>query len=109
MEPSHPSVSSHVAVTHIEELEGLTTRIYNYVLGLCGGTKKREEDWQQMWQQAESFPEDKNQLWKQKGGIFDPAAQKWFGSNKKTKQTYSTSWSTFTIAPTSTSFNSPGT
>ena len=42
MEPHHSSVSSHaVAVAHIEELEGLTTRIYNYVLGLWGGEKKK--------------------------------------------------------------------
>ena len=31
-------LSSHdVAASHIEELEGLTTRIYNYVLGLWEG------------------------------------------------------------------------
>ena len=28
-------------VVHIEELEGLMARIYNYVLGLWGGKKKR--------------------------------------------------------------------
>ena len=51
------SVSSHaVAAGHIEELEGLTTRIYNYVLGLWGEKNKREEDWQQMLTQGESFP-----------------------------------------------------
>ena len=38
------------------ELEGLTTRIYNHVLGLWGGKKKKEEDWQQMLAQGESFP-----------------------------------------------------
>ena len=55
VEPHHPSVSSHaMAVAHIEELEGLTTTIYNYALGLWGG-KKREEDWQQMLAQGESF------------------------------------------------------
>ena len=38
---NHSSVSSHsVAVAHIEELEGLTTRIYNYVLGLWGRKKR---------------------------------------------------------------------
>ena len=42
MEPHHPSVSSHaVAAAHREELEGLATRIYSYVLGLWGGKKKR--------------------------------------------------------------------
>ena len=36
-----PPVSSHaVAGAHIEKLEGLTTRIYNYLLGLWGGKKK---------------------------------------------------------------------
>ena len=46
--PHCSSVSSHaVVVTHIEELQGPTTRIYNYVLGLWGGRKReREEDWQ---------------------------------------------------------------
>ena len=31
-----------MAAAHIEELEGLTTRIYNYVLELWGGKKKRK-------------------------------------------------------------------
>ena len=38
--------SSHilsVAASHIEELEGPTTRTYNYVLGLWGGKKKRTQ------------------------------------------------------------------
>ena len=40
MEPHHSSVGSHaVVVAHIEELEGLTIRIYNYVLGLWGEKK----------------------------------------------------------------------
>ena len=40
--PTHCS-SSHVeAASHIEESEGLTTRIYNYVLGLWGGGKKKK-------------------------------------------------------------------
>ena len=35
VEPHHSSVSSHaVAAAHIAELEGLTTRIYDYVVGL---------------------------------------------------------------------------
>ena len=39
-EPHHLSVGSHaVAASHIEELEGPTTRIYNYVLGLQGGKR----------------------------------------------------------------------
>ena len=39
-EPHDSSVSSHaVAVARTEELEGLTTRIYNYVLGLWGEKK----------------------------------------------------------------------
>ena len=41
-EPHHSSVSSYaVAAAHIEETEGLTTRIYNYVLGLWDKQKKR--------------------------------------------------------------------
>ena len=39
--PTHHSSSHVVAASHIEELEGLTTRIYNYVLGLWGEKKKR--------------------------------------------------------------------
>ena len=55
-EPHHLSVSScAVAAAHTDELEGLTTRICNYVLGLWGGGAKREEDWQQMLAQGESF------------------------------------------------------
>ena len=51
----HLPVSSHAeAAAHIEELEGLTTRIYNQALGL-GEEKKKEEDWQQMIAQGESF------------------------------------------------------
>ena len=42
-EPHHWSVRCHaVVVAHTEELEGPTTRIYNYALGLWGGEKKRE-------------------------------------------------------------------
>ena len=58
-EPHHLSVSSHAVVAAHIELEGLTTRIDNYVLGLRGGKKKREEDWQQMLAQRESFPAKK--------------------------------------------------
>ena len=54
-EPHESSVSSHaVAAAHIEELEGLTTRIYNYDLGFLGG-KRQEEDWQPMLAQGKSF------------------------------------------------------
>ena len=45
-----------MAAAHIEQLEGPTTRIYNYVMGLWGGKKKGEEDWQQMLAQGKSFP-----------------------------------------------------
>ena len=34
--PTHHSSGHAVAASHIEELEGLTTRIDNYVLGLWG-------------------------------------------------------------------------
>ena len=41
-EPHPLSVSSHmVVVAHIEKLEGPTTRIYNYVLGLWGEGKEK--------------------------------------------------------------------
>ena len=45
----------HVAVAGslIAELEGLITRIFDYVLGLRG-EKKKEEDWQQMLAQGQS-------------------------------------------------------
>ena len=39
--------------SHIEELEGLTTRIYNYVLGLWG-EKNKQEDWQPMLAMGQS-------------------------------------------------------
>ena len=43
IEPHHPSVSCHaVVVVHTEELEGLTTRIYNHALGWLLGGKKRK-------------------------------------------------------------------
>ena len=42
-DPHHLSVSSHpVVVAHIEELEGLTTRIYNHALGLWEGKEKKK-------------------------------------------------------------------
>ena len=46
MEPDHSSVSSHaVVMAHIEELEGLTTRIYNYVLGFGEEGKRTRFSW----------------------------------------------------------------
>ena len=47
-----------MVVAHVEELEGLTTKICSYALGLWGG-KRKEEDWQQMLAQGESFPAKK--------------------------------------------------
>ena len=42
-QPHHPSVSCHaVVVAHIEELEGLTTRIYSHAMGLWEGKIKRK-------------------------------------------------------------------
>ena len=38
--PTHRSSSHAVVASHIAELEGLATRIYNYVLGLWGGKKR---------------------------------------------------------------------
>ena len=46
VEPHHSSVSSHAVVAaHIEEPEGLTTRIYYYVLGLWGGKNPPKPVW----------------------------------------------------------------
>ena len=43
LEPHYASVSSHVvAADNTEELEGPTTRIYNYELGLWRGKKERK-------------------------------------------------------------------
>ena len=57
-EPYHLWYSCRaVAVADTEELEQLTTSIYNYLLGLWRGKKKKEEeDWQQMLAQGEFFP-----------------------------------------------------
>ena len=44
-----------LAAAHIQELEGIRTRMYNYVVGLWGG-KKGEQDWQQMLAQGKPFP-----------------------------------------------------
>ena len=42
-----------MAASHIEELEGLTTKTYNYLLELRG-EKKKEEDCQQFLAQGQS-------------------------------------------------------
>ena len=56
-EPHDSSVSSQaVAAAHIEGLEGLTSGIYNCVLGLW---EEKKEDWQQMVGQGKSFPAKK--------------------------------------------------
>ena len=39
--PTHCSSSHAVAASHLKELEGLTTRIYSYALGLWGGKEKQ--------------------------------------------------------------------
>ena len=39
----HHSSSHAEAVSHIAELDGFTTRIYNYLLGGCGEKKKKNE------------------------------------------------------------------
>ena len=42
------------------QLEGLTTKIYNYVLGGFGEKKlKKKEDWQQLLAQVPSFKKKK--------------------------------------------------
>ena len=48
-----------MVVAHVEELEGLRTRIYSYALGLWGGKGKKEEDWQQMLAEGDYFPAKK--------------------------------------------------
>ena len=46
-EPHHLSISCHgVAAAHIEELEGLTTRIYSHALGLWGEEKEKKKFFQ---------------------------------------------------------------
>ena len=57
--PTHRSSSNAVAVSHTEELERLTTRIYKLCTGALG--RKKEEDWQQTLAQGRSS--------KQKGGM----------------------------------------
>ena len=51
-----------MAAAHIEKLEGLTARIYNYVLRLWGGKKKKkekkEEDWRQGCQLKENLSQE---------------------------------------------------
>ena len=43
-----------MAASHIEELEGLTNRTYNYALGLLG-EKNKEEDGRQMLLRANLY------------------------------------------------------
>ena len=45
--PTCRSSSHAVVASHIEELEGLTTRIYNYVSGFWGEKKKNKNNYQQ--------------------------------------------------------------
>ena len=52
--PTYHSPSYAEAASHIEELEGPTSRIYNYVSGSFGEKEKKEEDWQQMLAQGQS-------------------------------------------------------
>ena len=54
--PTHCASSQGVVASHIEELEGLTTKINIYVLGFW--EKKKEEAWQQMlaWSQSSKKP-----------------------------------------------------
>ena len=51
----HHSSGHAEAATHTAELEGPTTRRYNYVLGGFGEKKKKlkREDWQQMSAQSQ--------------------------------------------------------
>ena len=46
-----------------EELEGLASKIYNYVLGLWGEKKKnKEEDWQQLLAEGQSSSKKKTTI-----------------------------------------------
>ena len=51
--------SGHIeAASHVPQLEGPTTKIYNYVLGKFGGKKaerNKKEDWQQLLAQVPIF------------------------------------------------------
>ena len=56
-------ISHAEAVSHIAELEGPTTRIYNYVLGGFGEKKgEKEEDWQWILAQEPIFNNKKKKL-----------------------------------------------
>ena len=50
-----------MGAAHLEELERLTTRIYNHELGLWEG-KKKDEDRQQMLAQGKSFLEKNEKI-----------------------------------------------
>ena len=55
--------SDPVAVSHIAEQEGPTTRIYNYVLGGFGEKKKKKKkDWQQMLAQVPILKKKKKRM-----------------------------------------------
>ena len=44
------------AASHVPQLEGLTTKIYNYVLGEFEERKqKKKEDWQELLAQVQIF------------------------------------------------------
>ena len=58
-----------MVVAHIEELEQLTTRIYNHAMGLWGVKKQKEEDWQWMLAHGESFPAKKKKKKKMGEGV----------------------------------------
>ena len=62
VEPHHPSVGSHAVVAaHVEQLE-YTTMYWD-----LGEGRKKEEDWQQMSAQGESFPAKKKKEYWGKG------------------------------------------
>ena len=65
-EPHHPSVSCHaVAVAHIEDLEGPTTKCITLYQGFGEEKTEREKDWQQILD-ISIFPEKNKQkklLW----------------------------------------------
>ena len=54
----HCSSNHAVAASHIEGLEGLRTKTYNYVLGLCSGKKRKRKIGNRCWLRA-NFPHQK--------------------------------------------------
>ena len=61
----HPSIGHAEAASHMPQLEGPTTKIYNYVLGGFGEKKQgiTKEDWQQLLAQVPILKEKNMQFY----------------------------------------------